>query len=323
MLHAGSGRRRSSATSRSARGSRSTATTARTCGRCGATPSGSRRSSGREAAARASASRSRSTRGTGRACSRTWRARSPSTAPTSSRYGGTVEDQMARNWYVGRGRRRQGAPRAAHLAAQQSTPCSTPVASRRRSSFPRSRDPASPTVGYPRSRESASAGAGCVPRTRDGIVSFATASPPVSQPTRQRSAISRGDPLELGRIGRCRRRASSAIRSPRHATGTAARRSGRARRPRARARGSSPSTKKIPAQAQPPARRAPTRSGAAARRRQASTSSPSKARTALAERVRHGTRLPLGEVDVDERLVRGDHEQVVGVRRSGRRRTRR
>ena len=33
-------------------------------------------------------------------------------------YGGTVEDQMARNWYIGRGRRREGAARPADGAAQ-------------------------------------------------------------------------------------------------------------------------------------------------------------------------------------------------------------
>ena len=49
---------------------------------------------------RASASRSRSTPGTGRACSRTSRGRSPSTARTSSATAASVEDQLAKNWYV-------------------------------------------------------------------------------------------------------------------------------------------------------------------------------------------------------------------------------
>ena len=48
----------------------------------------------------ASACRSRSTRGTARACSRTSRARSPSTARTSSATAACVEDQLAKNWYT-------------------------------------------------------------------------------------------------------------------------------------------------------------------------------------------------------------------------------
>ena len=140
-------------------------------------------------------------------------------------YGGTVEDQMARNWYVGRGRRRQGAPRPAHGAPQR----------RRRLRRP-SRDTvlgASLVRGIQAHQPwvtpfegDASAGAARVHSNEGRDRQLCHTSPPVSQPTRQRSAISAAIALELGRLDvavrpRARRRACRA-----RATGTAVRRSG-------------------------------------------------------------------------------------------------
>ena len=139
----------SSATSRSARASRSTATTARTSARCAATPSGSRRSSGREAARRASASRSRvDSWDRPRLLEDVARTFAEHGSNIVS-YGGTVEDQMARNWYLAEVGDVQGAARPAHLAAQRRRRLRRPPRHALLAQFPRSRDRGSPTGGYP------------------------------------------------------------------------------------------------------------------------------------------------------------------------------
>ena len=111
---------------------------------------------GRAARRRASASRSRSTRGTARACSRTSRARSPSTARTSS---ATAASSRISSRRTGTRPRSATSSRCARcsLRCAISTPCSTRTASRRPNWVPRSRDLGAEngsTSIAPRSRDS-------------------------------------------------------------------------------------------------------------------------------------------------------------------------
>jgi Guanosine polyphosphate pyrophosphohydrolases/synthetases len=148
------------------------------------------------------------------------RGRSPSTARTSSPTAAPSRSdgpELVRR----RGRRRK-ALRGCSLRSATSTASSTPAVRRPRN-FPRSRDPG-PQPRVTPFEGQAPDHAAQLPRTRDAI-SSPTAAPPVSQPTRQRSAIPAATaPSSVGSTSPSA--ASSATLVPRHSTGTVVRRSG-------------------------------------------------------------------------------------------------
>ena len=138
-------------------------------------------------------------------------------------YGGTVEDQMARNWYVAE----VGDVKSLRSLLTSLRNVDGVFDARRVTpsyAFPRSRDTGLTNRGLPRSRERP-VRCGLCPSNEGRVCQLCHISPPVSQPTRQRSAIPAAT-ASSSAVVTSPSAASSATRVSRHSTGTVVRRSG-------------------------------------------------------------------------------------------------